>query len=159
MDVREKHQLVASHSCTDLGLNPQPRHVPGMGIKPATLHFAGQCPTNWATKVRVACFHFWCTLWASYFCKVPPALGIYQSLQGRYLMYPETKTFFLFLKHCIFSITVYPPYIIFCLHAGPSPCNHHTVVCVQESVFFFAWSLQPPTPPRAVSLSVDLHLP
>ena len=28
IDVREKHQSVASHTCPDLGLNPQPRLVP-----------------------------------------------------------------------------------------------------------------------------------
>ena len=28
IDVREKHQLGASHMCPDLGLNPKPRYVP-----------------------------------------------------------------------------------------------------------------------------------
>ena len=28
INVRDKHQLVASHSCLDQGLNLQPRYVP-----------------------------------------------------------------------------------------------------------------------------------
>ena len=43
-DVREKHQLVASHSLPKQGLNPQPRYVPWLGIEPAA---------------------FWCTQWCS----------------------------------------------------------------------------------------------
>ena len=35
---------------------PQPRHVPSLGIKPATFWFAGQHPTHWATTVRAVCF-------------------------------------------------------------------------------------------------------
>ena len=52
-------------------------------------------------------------------------------------------TFFLiwFFKvfYCIFPITIYPPYI--------PPPNHHTVVHVHESLFFFVQSLLPlPSP-------------
>ena len=43
IDVREKHQLVASHTLPDWGLNPQPRHVPQLGIEPV---------------------NFWCIWWS-----------------------------------------------------------------------------------------------
>ena len=46
IDVREKHQLVAPCTHPDWGPNPQPRHVPRLGIKPTTFWFAGQPPTN-----------------------------------------------------------------------------------------------------------------
>ena len=46
IDVREKHRLVAFHMCLYRGPNPQPRHVPLLGIKPVTFQFVGQCPTN-----------------------------------------------------------------------------------------------------------------
>ena len=48
---REKHQLIASHTCPKGGPNPQPRHVLWQGIKEATFWFAGRCPTKWATLV------------------------------------------------------------------------------------------------------------
>ena len=35
IDVREKHQLVASHMHPNRGSNPQPRYMPWPGIKPA----------------------------------------------------------------------------------------------------------------------------
>ena len=38
----EKHQLVASHTHPDWGLNPQPRYVPWPGIKPATFWCTGR---------------------------------------------------------------------------------------------------------------------
>ena len=50
--VREKHQSVFSHMCPIQGPNLQPRHVPWPGIKPVIFHFAGCCPTNWATPIR-----------------------------------------------------------------------------------------------------------
>ena len=34
INVRDKHQLVASHSCLDQGLNLQPRYVPWLEIEP-----------------------------------------------------------------------------------------------------------------------------
>ena len=36
----------------ELGTRLQPRHLPGLGIEPVTLCFAGQLPTNWATSVK-----------------------------------------------------------------------------------------------------------
>ena len=52
INVREKHRLVASRIYPDQRLNPQPRHVPWLGIELLTFHFAGWCPTKWATPVR-----------------------------------------------------------------------------------------------------------
>ena len=52
IDMREKHQLVASSTYPDLGRNLQPRHVPWSGIKLVTFCFAGRNPTNWPTLVR-----------------------------------------------------------------------------------------------------------
>ena len=50
IDVREKHWLVACWTCSDRGLNPQPRHVPWLGIKPVIEHFGSR--TIWfSTKV------------------------------------------------------------------------------------------------------------
>ena len=34
INVREKHQLVATHTCPNQGLNPQPRHVPAWDPNP-----------------------------------------------------------------------------------------------------------------------------
>ena len=39
----EKYQSVASHMCPDLGPNPQPTHLPWLGIPPVTFWFMGQC--------------------------------------------------------------------------------------------------------------------
>ena len=50
--VREKYWWVASCMHPDKGLNPQPRHVPWLGIEPVTICFVGQRPTNWASLVR-----------------------------------------------------------------------------------------------------------
>ena len=50
--VWEKHWLVASLMSSNQGPNPQPKHVPWLGIEPATFCFAGRCPNNWATAVR-----------------------------------------------------------------------------------------------------------
>ena len=41
--MREQHGLVASHMCSDWGLNPQPRHVPWLGIKPSAFWYMGRC--------------------------------------------------------------------------------------------------------------------
>ena len=43
IDVREKHQSVASGMYLNQGLNPQPRHVPWLGIKPTALPSTGGC--------------------------------------------------------------------------------------------------------------------
>ena len=48
----ENYRSVASHMHPTQGPNPQPRHVPRPGIKPAAFHSVGQCPTNRATPVR-----------------------------------------------------------------------------------------------------------
>ena len=53
IDVREKQCLVASHIHLNLGLNPQRRRVPWLGIRLVTLCFAGRHPTHWATPGRV----------------------------------------------------------------------------------------------------------
>ena len=46
IDVREKHQLVASHIYNDQGLNLQPRYVPQLGTEPATSWLWEEAPTN-----------------------------------------------------------------------------------------------------------------
>ena len=43
--------------CPLLGTLPQPRHMPWLGIKPATLWFTGQRSIHWATPAR-AIFSF-----------------------------------------------------------------------------------------------------
>ena len=67
INVRDKHRLVASCTCPDGGLNPQPRHVPWPGIKLASFCFVGQRPTNWATPAGPA--HELFSLFP--FCSVP----------------------------------------------------------------------------------------
>ena len=52
IDVREKHQLVASYTCQDQGLNPQFGYVPWPGIEPATIWLWDATPTNWATAAK-----------------------------------------------------------------------------------------------------------
>ena len=61
IDVRGKHQLVASCTYPDWGPNPQPRHVPWLGMEPVTFCFVGWCPTNWSMMVRAE-GHFWMRL-------------------------------------------------------------------------------------------------
>ena len=39
----DKHWWVASHMSPNWQLNPQPRHVPSLGIEPAIFWFIGQC--------------------------------------------------------------------------------------------------------------------
>ena len=46
IDVREKHHVVASCRCSDWGSNPQSRHVPWLGIKPATVQLQELRPTG-----------------------------------------------------------------------------------------------------------------
>ena len=57
IDVREKHQSVASYKCPHWGSNLQPRHVPWPGTEPATSYIAGQCPINWATLARAVYYY------------------------------------------------------------------------------------------------------
>ena len=40
------------------GPGPQPKHVPGLGIKPATLWFAGRHSVHWATPARAGLAKF-----------------------------------------------------------------------------------------------------
>ena len=54
IDVRGRHGSVASSTHPNWGPNPQPRHAPWSGIEPATFHFAGWRPTNWARLVRAS---------------------------------------------------------------------------------------------------------
>ena len=42
IDLRVKHRLVATCMCPNQEPNLQPRHVPWLGIEPATLRFMGQ---------------------------------------------------------------------------------------------------------------------
>ena len=53
IEGREKHQLVASHTCLDwasytprAGLNLRPRPVPWLGIELSTFQFQEDAPTN-----------------------------------------------------------------------------------------------------------------
>ena len=41
IDVKEKHQFVASHRCLNQGSNQQPRHVPLPRIEPTTFRCMG----------------------------------------------------------------------------------------------------------------------
>ena len=41
INMRGKHQLAASCTCPDWGRDPQPRHVPFLGIEPVTFCFMG----------------------------------------------------------------------------------------------------------------------
>ena len=55
----EKHQcVVASHCTPHWGPGLQPRHVPWLGIKPATFRFAGQRSIHWATPARAISVKF-----------------------------------------------------------------------------------------------------
>ena len=40
------------------GRDPQPRHVPWLGIEPATLWFTGQHSIHWATPARALCMYY-----------------------------------------------------------------------------------------------------
>ena len=58
------------------------------------------------------------------------------------ILVPRPEVFLFFIYSLLyFSIIFYPPYTLFYLHSPSSPCNHHTVVHVHESFFFFAWSI------------------
>ena len=46
-------------SCAPWGLGPQPRHVPWLGIEPATLWFTGRHSTHWATPARAGLYLSW----------------------------------------------------------------------------------------------------
>ena len=68
IDVTEKHQSVSSCMCPNQGSNLKPRHVPWLGIEPATFWFVGQCPIepHWSGLIylmpvisNMFCFTFW----------------------------------------------------------------------------------------------------
>ena len=50
--VREKHQSVASCMHPNLGLNPQPRRVPCLGIEPVTFQCTGRCSNQLSHRAR-----------------------------------------------------------------------------------------------------------
>ena len=66
----EKYQSVASYTYLNWKLKLQPRHVPSLGVKPATFHFVGGCPANWTTPVRAysLCFKIY---FVKYTCFYP----------------------------------------------------------------------------------------
>ena len=49
IDLREKHQLDACHTCPDWGSNTQSRYVPWLGIEPTNFGVWDNAPTNWTT--------------------------------------------------------------------------------------------------------------
>ena len=56
IDVREKHQMVASCMCPDQGSNPQPRYVLQLGIELATFWCSGRCSNQPSYPARaVSC--------------------------------------------------------------------------------------------------------
>ena len=50
---RKRHQLVASHTCSNWGWNPQTRKVPWPGIKPAAFRCTGWCSNQPCHLARV----------------------------------------------------------------------------------------------------------
>ena len=61
--MSEKHWSVASRMHHDRGPNPQPRHVPWLGIKLVTFGFLGRCPTSWGTQSGPGSFLVRLGLW------------------------------------------------------------------------------------------------
>ena len=59
IDVWEKHQSVASHTCPNQELNPQPRYVPLLGIKPITFW----CMVYGLILFLITVFFFCCCDW------------------------------------------------------------------------------------------------
>ena len=63
----EKHRCVRGTliSCLSQAPNcrpgPQPRHVPWLGIEPATLWFPGRHTIRWTTPARATIYHFKCS--------------------------------------------------------------------------------------------------
>ena len=59
INVREKHRSVASYTRW-LGSNPKPRHVPWLGIEPATHLYMGPCSNQLShlARARTICFYF-----------------------------------------------------------------------------------------------------
>ena len=57
-----KHRLVAFCKHPDWAQCPQPRHVPSLGMEPATFQCVGRCPTNWAMPARACPIYFEGTL-------------------------------------------------------------------------------------------------
>ena len=58
----EKHQCMVTSRAPLLetwrATQACPRHVPWLGIKPATLWFTGRCSIHWATQARAVCGFF-----------------------------------------------------------------------------------------------------
>ena len=54
IDVREIHLLVASRTPPTEDLTCNPRHVPWLGIEPATLQFTDWHSIHWATPARAS---------------------------------------------------------------------------------------------------------
>ena len=42
--------------------SPPPRHVPWLGIEPATFQFTDRCSIHWATPAQAVILYFWWTL-------------------------------------------------------------------------------------------------
>ena len=51
-DRKEKRGGETSIGCLSPG-GPKTRHIPWLGIEPATFHFEKWCPTNWAMLAKV----------------------------------------------------------------------------------------------------------
>ena len=82
----EKRQcLVASHA-TFWGSGPQPKHVPWLGIEPATLWFTGWCSIHWATQAR-ATFWYLSYLVLSQLPDVMSVVNIWEICTDYYLKY------------------------------------------------------------------------
>ena len=58
INVREKHQLVASCKHLDQGANLQHRYVPWLGIEPAPFRLWDDAPPNWDTPARAIFLFF-----------------------------------------------------------------------------------------------------
>ena len=87
IDLREKDRSVSSYMHLDLGLNPQPRYVPWLGIEPTTFWCMGWCSNQLSHLVR-------------HVFKVHPGCSMYQHFITFYeyiLLYDQT----------IFSLSVF----------------------------------------------------
>ena len=89
ISAREKHQLVASLACPDLGANPQPKCVPWLGIEPITFWCTGWCSnqlshTSQGHHISLETFLLIIHLdLAVYAFQLPNGLSVCDSLQGK----------------------------------------------------------------------------
>ena len=60
IDVKEKHQLIASHMCPDWGLNLQPRYVPWPRNKPMTFWYMKRCSSQLSHPARTSLAYLKC---------------------------------------------------------------------------------------------------